>query len=215
MSTSEVLFISSYTQCGVLKDYLSGIKDFLTGEVWLPGLGRFLLGVHYVSLGLGVTVECTLLINTIPTFIPNSQSHFDLPPEPSFLRNPDLFPSRHVASRCSCPPSSQLPCSSAISPKLLSLLDNIYVGWGWHKEVINVAHAQTPWQLAEQMFSHVRSGFHLWALTMTAAFVGTVLICSCEDGGTLRFSVNWTLLHISIARGACTNPSAQANHRNN
>lgn len=87
---------------------------------------------------LGVTVECTLLINTIPTFIPNSQSHFDLPPEPpSFLRNPDLFPSRHVASRCSCPPSSQLPCSSALSPILLSLSDNIYVGWrlaqGSHK----------------------------------------------------------------------------------
>lgn len=60
---------------------------------------------------------------------------------------------------------------------------------GWHKEVINVAYAQTPWRLAEQMFSHLRIGFHLWALTMTAAFVGTVLVCPCEDGGTLRFSV--------------------------
>lgn len=47
---------------------------------------------------------------------------------PSFLRNLDLFPSCHVAPRCSSPPSPELSwCSPAIRPKLFSLSDNIYV----------------------------------------------------------------------------------------
>lgn len=81
----------------------------------------------------------------------------------------------------------------------------------WHKEVINVACSQTPRQVAEQMFSHSQApSFHLWTLTVTPAFVGSVLICPCTGAGVLQVSVSQTLLPINIAWGAVTNPNAQA-----
>lgn len=46
-----------------------------------------------------------------------------------------------------------------------------------------MACSQTLWQHAEQVFPHLHVGFRLWALTRTPAVVGSVLICSCKDGG--------------------------------
>lgn len=58
-------------------------------------------------------------------------------------------------------------------------------------------------------------GSHLWALVMTPASGGCVLVCPCQDGGTFRFDVSRTLQHIGIAEDAFKNPSAKANHQTN
>lgn len=74
-----------------------------------------------------------------------------------------------------------------------------------------MACSQTPWQGAEQMFSHSQAhSFHLWTLTMAPVFVGRVLICPCTDAGVLQARVSQTLLPINISWGTVANPNAQA-----